>query len=59
MSIRLAINGAAGRMGQRLVALATADAELEVAAAIEYLISPLAKNVTGQQLTIDGGWTAQ
>lgn len=31
----------------------------EVAAAIEYLISPQARNVTGQQLTIDGGWTAQ
>jgi 4-hydroxy-tetrahydrodipicolinate reductase len=35
MSLRIAINGAAGRMGQRLVALATADADLEVAAAIE------------------------
>jgi 3-hydroxybutyrate dehydrogenase len=31
----------------------------EVAAAIEYLISPLARNVTGQTITIDGGWTAQ
>lgn len=31
----------------------------EVAAAIEYLISPLARNVTGQALAIDGGWTAQ
>jgi len=31
----------------------------EVAAAVEYLISPLARNVTGQTLTIDGGWTAQ
>jgi len=31
----------------------------EVAAAIEYLISPLARNVTGQTLAIDGGWTAQ
>ncbi|WP_417740205.1 3-hydroxybutyrate dehydrogenase [Rosistilla oblonga] len=31
----------------------------EVAAAIEYLSSPLARNVTGQTLTIDGGWTAQ
>ncbi|QDV56740.1 3-hydroxybutyrate dehydrogenase [Rosistilla oblonga] len=31
----------------------------EVAAAIEYLASPLARNVTGQTLTIDGGWTAQ
>ncbi len=31
----------------------------EIAAAIEYLISPLARNVTGQTITIDGGWTAQ
>jgi 3-hydroxybutyrate dehydrogenase len=31
----------------------------EVAAAAEYLISPLARNVTGQAITIDGGWTAQ
>lgn len=31
----------------------------EVAAAIDYLISPLARNVTGQTITIDGGWTAQ
>jgi 3-hydroxybutyrate dehydrogenase len=31
----------------------------EVAAAVEYLMSPLARNVTGQAITIDGGWTAQ
>lgn len=31
----------------------------EVAAAVEYLISPLAGNVTGQSITIDGGWTAR
>lgn len=31
----------------------------EIAAAIEYLISPHARNVTGQTITIDGGWTAQ
>ena len=31
----------------------------EIAAAVEYLASPLARNVTGQTLTIDGGWTAQ
>jgi 3-hydroxybutyrate dehydrogenase len=31
----------------------------EIAAATEYLISPLARNVTGQTITIDGGWTAQ
>jgi 3-hydroxybutyrate dehydrogenase len=31
----------------------------EVAGTIEYLMSPLAKNVTGQTIAIDGGWTAQ
>ena len=31
----------------------------EVAAAASYLIGPLARNVTGQALAIDGGWTAQ
>ncbi len=33
--IRIGINGAAGRMGQRLIALAAADKELEVVAALE------------------------
>ena len=33
MPIRLAINGAAGRMGQRLIALAAADKDLQVVAA--------------------------
>jgi 3-hydroxybutyrate dehydrogenase len=31
----------------------------EVAAAAEYLMSSKARNVTGQTITIDGGWTAQ
>jgi 3-hydroxybutyrate dehydrogenase len=31
----------------------------EVAAAVEYLMSPWSRNVTGQTITIDGGWTAQ
>jgi 3-hydroxybutyrate dehydrogenase len=31
----------------------------EVAACIEYLMSPLSRNVTGQAIAIDGGWTAQ
>jgi 4-hydroxy-tetrahydrodipicolinate reductase len=35
MPLRIAIHGAAGRMGQRLVALAAADSELTVAAAID------------------------
>ena len=33
--IRLAIHGAAGRMGQRLIALASADAAFKVAAALD------------------------
>ena len=33
--IRIAINGAAGRMGQRLIALASADPQLALAAALE------------------------
>ncbi len=31
----------------------------EIAAAVEYLVSPQARNVTGQTITIDGGWTAR
>jgi 3-hydroxybutyrate dehydrogenase len=31
----------------------------EIAAAVEYLMSPLARNISGQTITIDGGWTAQ
>jgi len=31
----------------------------EIAAAIEYLMGPMARNVTGQTITIDGGWTVQ
>jgi 4-hydroxy-tetrahydrodipicolinate reductase len=38
--LRIAINGAAGRMGQRLVALAAADPALSVAAAIEFAGHP-------------------
>ena len=34
-TIRIAIHGAAGRMGQRLVALAAADPELEIVAALD------------------------
>ncbi len=36
MPLKLGINGAAGRMGQRLIALASADPELSVVAAIEH-----------------------
>lgn len=31
----------------------------EIAAAVEYFIGDAARNVTGQALAIDGGWTAQ
>ncbi len=34
--VRLAINGAAGRMGQRLIALGSADKSLKIAAALEH-----------------------
>jgi 4-hydroxy-tetrahydrodipicolinate reductase len=37
---RVAICGAAGRMGQRLIALGTADETLEVVAALEYAQHP-------------------
>jgi 4-hydroxy-tetrahydrodipicolinate reductase len=40
MSIRIAINGAAGRMGQRLVALASAQADLKLVAALEHAAHP-------------------
>lgn len=36
MPLKLGIHGAAGRMGQRLIALASADPELKVVAALEY-----------------------
>lgn len=39
-NIRIGITGAAGRMGQRLVALATLDKSLEVVAAVESPSSP-------------------
>jgi len=35
MPLRIAIHGAAGRMGQRLIALAAADSELTLAAAVD------------------------
>ncbi|MEO8498708.1 MAG: 4-hydroxy-tetrahydrodipicolinate reductase, partial [Planctomycetota bacterium] len=38
--VRLAIHGAAGRMGKRLVALSTSDPAFELVAAIEYAKHP-------------------
>ncbi len=40
MAIRIGINGAAGRMGQRLIALASAEADLKIVAAVEYAAHP-------------------
>ena len=45
--IQIGINGAAGRMGQRLVALTHADPELELAAALERPDHPLIGNDVG------------
>lgn len=50
MAIQLGINGAAGRMGQRLVALASADPELRLVAALEHASHP--------KLGADAGVTA-
>ena len=36
MVLPIAVNGAAGRMGQRLVALAAEDSDLQLAAALEF-----------------------
>ncbi|MBI3836534.1 MAG: 4-hydroxy-tetrahydrodipicolinate reductase [Planctomycetia bacterium] len=40
MAIRIGINGAAGRMGQRLVALASAEPDLKLVAALEHAAHP-------------------
>ena len=39
-ALKLGVNGAAGRMGQRVVALATQDKSLKVTAAYESAASP-------------------
>jgi 4-hydroxy-tetrahydrodipicolinate reductase len=46
--IKIAVNGAGGRMGQRIVALAHADSELEVASAIENKNSPVQGRDAGE-----------
>jgi 4-hydroxy-tetrahydrodipicolinate reductase len=54
MKTRIAINGAGGRMGQRLVALARDDHELEVVAAIESPTAPVQDRDAGELAGI--GW---
>lgn len=46
--VRVAISGAAGRMGRRLIALAYEDAELVVAAALEHKASPMIGRDAGE-----------
>ncbi|MDH3718050.1 MAG: 4-hydroxy-tetrahydrodipicolinate reductase [Planctomycetota bacterium] len=48
MTIKLAIHGAAGRMGQRLVALAAQDPDLEIVAALESSKHPRLGEDAGQ-----------
>lgn len=48
MSIRVGVNGAGGRMGQRVVALTIADPELKLAAALESAASPMTGRDVGE-----------
>ena len=41
MVVKVAISGAAGRMGRRLMALSCADSEIELVQALEYAQHPL------------------
>jgi 4-hydroxy-tetrahydrodipicolinate reductase len=41
MVVKVAISGAAGRMGRRLLALSFADPDVEIVQAIEYAAHPL------------------
>ena len=50
--IRIGINGAAGRMGQRIVALVHNDPKLEVAAALEWAECPLLGRDAGEMAGI-------
>jgi hypothetical protein len=46
MVVKVAISGAAGRMGRRLMSLAVADADVELVQALEYAAHPLMGKVT-------------
>jgi 4-hydroxy-tetrahydrodipicolinate reductase len=48
MNVHIAINGACGRMGQRLVALAKDDPDLQVVAAIDAATNPLQGSDAGE-----------
>jgi dihydrodipicolinate reductase len=41
MVVKVAISGAAGRMGRRLMSLAVADPDVELVQALEYAAHPL------------------
>jgi dihydrodipicolinate reductase len=41
MAVKIAISGAAGRMGRRLLSLCCADKDIELVQAIEYAAHPL------------------
>ena len=48
MSTKLIINGAAGRMGRRIIALAVENGEFDIAAALEHPESPLLGSDAGE-----------
>lgn len=48
MALKVGVNGAGGRMGQRVVALTMKDAELELAAALEWSGSPVLGKDAGE-----------
>ncbi len=53
MKTKIAINGACGRMGQRLIALAAEDSELDVIAAIDWAKHPNQGKDAGELAGID------
>ncbi|TWT53189.1 4-hydroxy-tetrahydrodipicolinate reductase [Rubripirellula amarantea] len=64
-SIQLAVHGAAGRMGQRVLALAAEDSAIEIVAAIEHAASPklgvdagLNAGISALDLELSADWPA-